>query len=266
MQNQSASLVILLMIDGLRPDALLLANTPNLDHFRQRASWTLNASSVMPSITLPCHTSIFHSVPPSRHGIVTNNWQPMARPLPGFIDLAHAAGRRCAMIYNWEPLRDVSRPGNLHYSWFVNKSYETDGDDEVATEALRCLQNETPDFMFIYQGTVDVWGHNHGWMSDEYIAQIGVVDTFVGRILATLPETATVLIQADHGGHERTHGTDMPEDMTIPWMIAGPEIRQDYEIQHPVSLLDTAPTLARLLSINPDQNWEGRCIDEVFLA
>ena len=26
---------------------------------------------------------------------------------------------------------------------------------------------------------------------------------------------------ADHGGHDRTHGTDSPEDMTIPFIIKG---------------------------------------------
>lgn len=252
------------MIDGLRPDGFAQATTPNLDAFQARASWTMTASSVMPSVTLPCHTSIFHSVPPSRHGIVTNDWQPMARPLPGLIEVAKAAGRRCAMIYNWEHLRDLSRPGKLAYAWFVDKAYVVEGDDEVSVEAVRYFQAARPDFMFVYLGTVDVWGHNYGWMSEEYIQHIGVVDGFVGRVLDALPADATVLIQADHGGHERTHGTEMPEDMTIPWMIAGPGIRTNYQIQRPVSLLDTAPTLARVLGLEAARDWEGSCVDEAL--
>jgi arylsulfatase A-like enzyme len=73
-----------------------------------------------------------------------------------------------------------------------------------------------------------------------------------------------VLLQSDHGGHERTHGTASSEDMTIPWLVAGPGIRQGYEIKTAVSLLDTAPTLARLLKISPHPAWEGRCIEEIF--
>ncbi|MEZ4556357.1 MAG: alkaline phosphatase family protein [Caldilineaceae bacterium] len=76
---------VLIMTDGMRPDALPQVDTPHLDALQARSAYTMAGSSVMPSVTLPCHTSIFHSVPPQRHGIVTNVWQPMARPLPGLV-------------------------------------------------------------------------------------------------------------------------------------------------------------------------------------
>src|SRR5438105_2978867 len=98
---------VLVMIDGVRPDALPLSNCPNLDHLCTHGASTLQASSVMPSITLPCHATIFHSVPPARHGITTNTWTPMARPVPGLIDIARSAGLRSAFFHNWEPLRDL---------------------------------------------------------------------------------------------------------------------------------------------------------------
>lgn len=52
--------------------------------------------------------------------------------------------------------------------------------------------------------------------------------------------------------------------MAIPWIVAGPRIRSNYTLKNSVSLLDTAPTLARLLNIPPHPQWEGRCVDEVF--
>ena len=82
--------------------------------------------------------------------------------------------------------------------------------------------------------------------------------------IAALPADTTYLLQSDHGGHERNHGTDLREDMTIPWLVAGPGIRAGHTIAADVSLLDTAPTLARLLGIAPDREWEGRCIEEVL--
>ena len=75
----------------------------------------------------------------------------------------------------------------------------------------------------------------------------------------------TIVVQADHGGHDRTHGTDSPEDMAIPWIAAGPAIRRNYRIAASVSLLDTAPTLARVLGIAPHAEWEGRIIEEIFV-
>jgi len=103
-------------------------------------------------------------------------------------------------------------------------------------------------------------------MSDGYLRQVERVDQTLGALLAALPATVHVIAQADHGGHDRGHGTDSPADMTIPWLIAGPQIRRGHAITAPVSLLDTAPTLARLLALQPPREWEGRCVEEVFAA
>jgi predicted AlkP superfamily pyrophosphatase or phosphodiesterase len=260
------SLTLFVMIDGLRPDALGQIDCPTLSGLRARGASTLSARSVMPSVTLPCHMSIFHSVPPTRHGVVTNEWQPMARPLPGLLDLAKGIGRRTAAIYNWEPLRNLGQPLSLDFAWYRDLSYQEDGDDLTADAAIQYLPQIQPDFAFVYFGTVDTAGHRYGWMSAEYLRQAERVDRQLGRLLDVLGEDTNLIVQADHGGHERTHGTEMAEDMTIPWIAAGPAIRRGHELQTPVSLLDTAPTLARLLGVAPHRDWEGKCVDEIFVA
>ena len=52
---------IVVMIDGLRPDAIAAAGCAIVPGLCQRGASTLAARSVMPSVTLPCHMSIFHS-------------------------------------------------------------------------------------------------------------------------------------------------------------------------------------------------------------
>lgn len=259
------SLVVFTLIDGLRPDAIDAAECPNLKALRSRSAFSLKASSVMPSITLPCHMSIFHSVPPARHGVITNDWMPMARPIPGLVEQARVAGLRNAFFHNWEPLRNLSLPGNLVFSYFRDSAKLVESDQVTAAEAARYLSTDQPDFMFVYFGTVDEAGHDYGWMSPEYLAQLERVDQALGILLDALPADATILLQSDHGGHDRTHGTEAPEDMTIPWLVAGPGIRSNYQIQASVTLLDTAPTLARLLKVQPHPAWEGRCIAEIFV-
>ncbi|MBI3241350.1 MAG: alkaline phosphatase family protein [Chloroflexi bacterium] len=256
-------LVALIMIDGLRPDAV--THCPTLSGVFERGAYTLRASSVMPSITLPCHMSIFHSVPPSRHGVTTNTWSPMARPLPGLVEAAQAAGKRCGFVYNWEPLRNLSQPLSLHASSFRDVPYDlSSGDAFVAREAIRMMADVALDFIFVYFGTVDTSGHNHGWMSAEYLKQAEKVDGLLASVLKAMPAEAHVLIQSDHGGHDRNHGTDSPDDMTIPWVVAGPGVRGNYQLAGPISLLDTAPTLARLLGFAPHAQWEGQCVAEAF--
>ncbi|MCB9151381.1 MAG: alkaline phosphatase family protein [Caldilineaceae bacterium] len=257
--------VVFVMLDGVRPDAITPDTTPTLEALCRRGAYTMQARSVMPSVTLPCHTSIFHSVPPSRHGIVTNDWQPMARPLPGLVDVAKEAGLRCGFIHNWEPLRNLNRPESLYFVYYLDNCYSDPlGDHEMARQAVQAIDTHNLDFAFVYFGTVDVAGHRHGWMSEGYFEQLTRVDQAVALLLDGLPDDTTLIIQADHGGHERTHGTDMDDDMLIPWMITGPGIRQNYAIQSAVSLLDTAPTIAHLLGLTPHRDWEGRVVEEVM--
>jgi len=258
------SSAVLVLIDGLRPDALSAVDCPNFDTLRARGAWTLQATSLMPSITLPCITSIFHSLPPERHRVLTNDWVAMAHPVPGLIDLAHEDGLRTASFYNWEPLRDLSRPKSLSLSTFRANSHDPEGDQILADEAAPLIRTDENGFSFVYFGTVDVAGHAYGWMSDEYLAQLARVDGALGTLLSALPAETAVLVQADHGGHDHAHGTEAPEDMLIPWIIAGPGIRRGYEIQSPVNLLDTAPTLARALGIAPHPEWEGKPVEEIL--
>lgn len=257
-------MLVFVMIDGLRPDALALIDCPTLRGLMQRGAYTLRARSVMPSITLPCHMSIFHSVPPTRHGVTNNIYQPMARPVPGLVDLAKAADKRCSFIHNWEPLRDLNRPETLETSIYRNTAYTIDGDDWVAEIAAEHIRRDTPDFLFVYLGTVDTVGHVYGWMSDEYLRQAERADRNLAAVVAALPQSAHILVQADHGGHERTHGTEMPEDMNIPWIIAGPAIKVGYEIQGEVSLLNSAPSMAHLLGLSSHRDWEGAYVEEAL--
>lgn len=82
--------------------------------------------------------------------------------------------------------------------------------------------------------------------------------------LAALPAEARIIVHSDHGGHGRTHGTDSAEDMTIPWVAAGPGVRAGHPIAAPVSLLDTAPAVARLLGVAAPAAWGGRFPDEIL--
>ena len=143
----------------------------------------------------------------------------------------------------------------------MNQSY----DDEMHAEAVRVIKSQRYDFVFVYYGSVDTAGHAYGWMQPGYLAQLSHVDTLFGELVAALPSDTHIIVQADHGGHDRNHGTDMPEDMTIPWIAAGPRVKHGYTITQPVSLMDTAPTLADMLGIQPHEEWEGRSVTEMFV-
>ena len=252
--------LVLFVVDGLRPDGLKEAATPQIDALRNRSIHTGAARTVMPSSTLPCHTSMFRSVPPERHGITTNTWVPQVRPVPSITDVLHRAGKRTAALYNWEQLRDLSDPGSLDFSCFIRNCDYPAGDLEIAARAVDWLGRGETDFAFVYFGYTDIAGHNHGWMSPPYLEAIGNVDRAIGKVAAKVDDGRTAMIvTSDHGGHARTHGTEMPEDITIPWLLCYPGVRPG-EIAGAVSIIDNAPTIAALLAVEAAPDWAGRAI------
>ncbi len=99
--------VILISIDGMRPDGFLQCGNPFIHDLMARSSYTLEGSSVNPS---------------------------------------KYAGGRSAMYYGWEPIREVSRPGSLKHAEYI-WAYTTDHTDRLLTEsALRYIKKEKPDF------------------------------------------------------------------------------------------------------------------------
>ena len=78
--------VILVLVDGMRPDGLLQCGHPFVNELIANSTHALDAQTVFPSVTLPCHMSLMHSVDPQRHGILTNTYVPQVRPIVGLMD------------------------------------------------------------------------------------------------------------------------------------------------------------------------------------
>jgi hypothetical protein len=107
--------VILISIDGLRPDYYLpgpsrTTTMPTLDALRERGSWADGVLGQFPSLTYPSHTSIVTGVRPARHGIVHNTYfepasgssawmfESSALKVPALWDAARAAGLTTAGV------------------------------------------------------------------------------------------------------------------------------------------------------------------------
>ncbi len=264
--------VILFVVDGMRPDAMLAANAPNMRRLMEEGAYALEAQTVMPSITLPTHLSMFYSIPPEAHGVQSNLYRPFPDGSPpGIAEVVRSAGKRAAFYHSWEPLRDLARPGALIESRFVDiYSYPLDQVDAmVGRMAAEGIATARPDFAFVYLGVPDEVAHKFRWMSPEYLESIAWADSALGYVLnqleaAGLLETTACLLTADHGGHEHRHGSDSAEDMTIPWILTGAGARRGVKLQTPVSILDTAPTIATLLGLDLPSGWQGKVIREAL--
>ncbi len=225
------------------------------------------ARTVMPSVTLPCHTSMHRGVDVSRHGITTNTFQPLARPVPSLFDVAKEHELTTGIFFNWGELRDLMAPDSPTISYVYNDPSSTESDWIVARAAADHIAKTDFNLLFVYLGYVDTAGHAHGWMTQSYIDAISNADRCIEHVLDAFKAKSVepnVLILSDHGGHERSHGTEMPEDMTIPWVMHGPSIRKANELTNSIRIFDAAPTLAALAGIPSGKHWEGRIVSEAF--
>lgn len=248
--------VLLILVDGMRPDALDKCGDGYLYDLAKKSYATLEARTVMPSVTLPCHASLFYGVEPGRHGITTNTWTPMVRPIDSLFDVIAKAGGICAAFYNWEQLRDMWAPGSVDMACFSNL-HKTQNTDAMLTDlATGYIRSKNPDFVFLYLGQTDEVGHGSGWMSDEYLKSVKNVNVFIKSIIERIPKDYTVIVTADHGGHDRCHGTDMAEDMTTP-LIIKTDLVPPGKIEN-ADIRDIAPTVAKILGVSKPAEWEGK--------
>src|SRR5512139_684075 len=107
--------VLILSIDGLRPDAISLAPMPNLQKLMQSSAHTLSAQTVYPSVTLISHTSMLTGLCPAKHGVNWNDYIPENGIAEGtdLFDVAHAAGLETWMFVGKQKLKQITDSTSL---------------------------------------------------------------------------------------------------------------------------------------------------------
>ena len=250
---------VLTLIDGMRPDGATAIDHPFVKKMMAEGTSTLTARTVMPSVTLPCHMSLFHSVDPDRHGILTNTFVPQVRPVDGLFDVLFQNGKKSASFITWEMLRNLGVADHIHYMAMVNQHQDPDSTQKITDAAIAYIQKETPDFTFFYLGETDERGHAYGWMGPEYLAMLKESFDCTERLWNHLPEGYSMLVIADHGGHGRHHGTDLPEDMTIPMFGIGPLFEAGKQFKD-ACIKDVAPTVAKIFGMETPKEWEGKSL------
>ena len=252
--------LIIISIDGMRPDGFLASGSTAVKTLTERCTYTLNASTVFPSVTLPCHMSIFYGVPPARHGILSNVFVPQVHSIKGIFEKVSEAGGSSAVFYGWEPLRDVAPAGSCRYAVYVNAYTEESVDTVLTDKAIELINSKRPDVVFLYMvDTDEKGGHDSGWMTEEYLRRVRIATENAERIINLFGEEYSVIITADHGGHDRMHGTTSAEDMTVPMFYFGKDFEAGKKLDGG-STLDLAPTVAKLLGFSPEKEWEGKSI------
>jgi arylsulfatase A-like enzyme len=267
--------VLLISVDGLRPDLVASGDTPALHALMARGSYSLTALTTDVAITLPSHTSMVTGVPPDVHGITWNGEPPPGARLhparPTLFELAHKVGYGTAMVAGKSKFVALDVPGSIDRGYVPTLTAISD--TAVADTAVRWIDAGTAPVMFVHLPAVDLAGHAHGWGSQEQLAAIAYADRCIGRMLDALErrgrlESTVVLVTADHGGSGKTHGRNVPLSHDIPWILAGPGIRHGVDLTAEgaptIHTEDTFATLCSVLGIPIPNDVAGHVVDAAF--
>jgi arylsulfatase A-like enzyme len=269
--------IVVISVDGLRPDRALIAEMPALRGLVRGGAYSFWAKTTAVSITLPSHVSMVTGVIPQKHGILWNEDLEFAKPyyskVPTVMELATKAGYVTAMIAGKSKFGALNKPGTIAH---VHIASEKKGDnEEVTVAAVKILEEHKPAFTFIHLPDVDTVGHAKGWGSREQLAAIEKTDTHLARLLAALDragirDSTVVIVTADHGGAGLTHGVDDPRSRHIPWIASGAGVRKFFDLTQIATLdvrtEDTAATSCWLLGLAQRPNFDGRPLREAFEA
>jgi arylsulfatase A-like enzyme len=255
--------VIVISLDGTRPDAVQQANTPTLHRLAEEGAVDWEAMTVNPSVTLPAHTSMLTGLSVEEHGVTFNDMSTgcaVIEPLT-FVSIAADAGYKAAMVVGKEKFCIYDQRETVDYT------FATEGDRSVVDRVIELLDDGTQ-VIFAHFPNPDFFGHGEGWMSEIYINELNSTDFQVGRIVDELErldilDQTLIIITADHGGHDTTHGTTMPEDMHIPWIIFGAGVRSG-TLLHGITNADAAATALWALGLPIPDSDASRPVVEAF--
>ncbi len=67
--------VIIIGCDGMSPDGVQKAETPNTRRLMREGAFNLHARGVMPTVSSPNWASMIMGAGPEQHGVTSNEWE-----------------------------------------------------------------------------------------------------------------------------------------------------------------------------------------------
>lgn len=208
--------VILISIDGFRPDYLGKGRTPVMDGLVEDGAFGPMRPS-FPSVTFPNHYTLVTGLHPDHHGVVSNRFNDadlgvftMASKESGFWAegepiwiSAERAGVRTGTMF-W-PGSEAENHGLRPSLWTAyDKAVTGDARVDQILSWLDLPEDRRPRLATLYFDIVDTAGHWYGPDAEETAAAAAEVDSSIGRLVDGLKmrglyERTMLVIVSDHG-------------------------------------------------------------------
>ena len=274
--RSAADHVVLVGIDGLSPEGLRRVDAPAFRELMKTGAYTFHARAVIPTVSSPNWASMLMAAGPEQHGVTSNDWDPdrfeispvaigTGRTFPTIVGELRRARPSAAIgvFHDWDGF------GRLVERDAATVVVDLDGPQNAVERAVAWWDARRPALTLIHLDHVDHAGHENGWLSLEYLEAVREADRLLQHVVQALRERrlwdrTAIIVTADHGGVGKKHGGLTQSEIEIPWIAAGAGIVKGRELKQPVTTIDTAATIAFLLSVPPHSAWTGRPVREAF--
>lgn len=276
--------VLVIGIDGLRPDALERAETPNLDRLRREGMYA-PLVSILPApprrtendtCSGPSWSTILSGVWSDKHGVLDNKFEGRQfQKYPHFfahLKTVHPAARTVSLVSSWEKINNFIVSGAdraEHISEHkIEKGFEGEiqRDEGIAGRVAKELAANDPTALFVYFHQVDTDGHLYGFHPsvELYRKAIENVDGCVGIVLDALAKRTNrsnedwlIVVCTDHGGfgNDHSHGHENPDITNVFLILNGPTMVPGSVHADQAYIADVSVTALDYLGVPIDPAW-----------
>lgn len=265
--------VLVIGIDGVRPDVLAEVATPNIDALAASGTFSDDVGTTRPTVSGPAWSSLLTGVWPEKHGVTSNEFA--VKHFDAFPDFLTRIEQvrpdlNTYAAVDWLPLGADSAGGPVIGDSpdvkHVLNGYDltwSGADSMLVALSVQHLRDADPDAMFVYLGNPDEISHETGAIGPEYRAAIAGSDRHVGMLVDAIrsrPSAASedwlIIVSTDHGRRaDGGHGGDSPEESTIFFIASGPSAVIGAPAERP-AIVDVAVTALTHLGIVIDPVWQ----------
>jgi predicted AlkP superfamily pyrophosphatase or phosphodiesterase len=272
--------VFIISFDQGAPAGIAKAEMPLFKKWAREGAYTWEAFTLVPSITLPSHTSMVTGVGIQKHQVLWNDsWTPQKPKLsvPTIFNLAKAADSKAvtAVLTTKQKFELFKARGDVDHFVLLNGGASI----ALAKVFARKIAKHKPTVCLIHFGDIDGAGHAHGVSSPQKMKAFADSDQalriiYDAVVKAGIGDTSTFILSADHGCHDivgrsgkarGVHGSAETADVTIPWVTYGKAVKAGTKITAPVVQYDTAATALWLLGIPVPEHFWGRPVTTAFV-
>jgi predicted AlkP superfamily pyrophosphatase or phosphodiesterase len=272
--------VLVIGIDGCRPDAIAAANVPNLKKLMDRGTYCVDTQILAPretpgdTVSGPGWSNLLTGVWPDKHGVIDNSFKGS-----NYAEFPHFFVRikqkvpesLTASFSTWPPVKEKILSGadvakNFPESGPKNLDDYVAGDAQAAQACAELIAKRDPTAVVLYLGQVDETGHRYGFHPKvkEYVNAIETVDGLIGDVLAAIDgrpnlakESWLVIVCTDHGGVGLGHGggRKTPEIRDVFLIVSGLAAKGQRH-DEPTYQVDVVATVLTHLGIALDPAWK----------